>query len=159
MLQAMMKMLIMMKDFSHSFHSMVSLFVIWTHLECCVPSRSPLCTQYIQPPTPCSLCTHCIVVMHTAETSRLAGQHGTRGYPSSTHLKLIYRSPLTYCSVVAISFWNIVQSTVVLLPCSVQIFTIWQLKWVFCTNEISRELGWRVVSDRYPILQWAPVYP
>ena len=103
MLPAMMKMLIMMKDFSYSFHSMVSMFVIWTHLECCVPSYSPLCTQYIQTPTPCSLCTLCIVVMHTAETSRLTGQHGALAM-RKTHLTLKTRFPLTYSQLLSYRF-------------------------------------------------------
>ena len=51
------------------------------------------------------------------------------------------------------SFWNFVQNTAVILPCSGQHFkTIGQLKRKIWTNEISRDFSLRYLSERYPIL-------
>ena len=53
---------------------------------------------------------------------------------------------ISHCAVVK-PFWNFVQSTAVSLPCSVQIVkAIRRLKFVLCTEEISRGLGLRCVS-------------
>ena len=63
------------------------------------------------------------------------------------------RLSITYFSV-ALSFWNFARSTTVTLPCSVRNFkTIGQMKWILWTNEISRNLSLRWVSEGgYPIL-------
>ena len=64
-------------------------------------------------------------------------------YPSQTHLKNPVKSRLLiiYLSVIQ-SLWNFVQSTAVILSCSVQNFkTIGQLKRFLWTKEISRELS------------------
>ena len=79
------------------------------------------------------------------------------------HLKLILNPNLaksnlsvTYFSVIQ-SFRNFAQSMAVILLCSVQIFkTIGQLKGMLFTNDISQDLSWRKVSDRYSILHSTP---
>ena len=76
------------------------------------------------------------------------------GYPSKTNNKLKSREilPITYCSLIK-SFRNFRQSTAVSLSCSVQNFkTIWPMKWMFCANEISRDLSLRCLSCGYLIL-------
>ena len=50
------------------------------------------------------------------------------------------------------SLWNFLQSKAVIPPCSMLNFeTIRLLKWMLWTNEISRGLTWRWVSDEYHI--------
>ena len=64
---------------------------------------------------------------------------------------------MTYLSVIQL-FRHFAQSTAVSLPCSVQHFkTIEWLKQMLWTNEISRKLGLRWVSDGYSIL-YSPWY-
>ena len=105
--------------------------------------------------------TTCAVnpVRNTLLVSRaasMATETGKRGqavgccdirYLSETHFILKSRETSFAQSSVVKSFGNFAQSTVVSLPCSVQIFTtISQLRMMFWTNEISRDLslsfGW-----------------
>ena len=55
------------------------------------------------------------------------------------NLAQLFRFLITHCLVVK-SFWDFAQIRVVSLPCNVHVFEkIWQLKWIFWTNEISRD--------------------
>ena len=72
-------------------------------------------------------------------------------YPSKSRLSI---PPIS----VVQSFWNIAQSTTVILPCSVQNFkTTEQLRNKLLVNEVSWVLGLICVSDGYPILHKAHV--
>ena len=77
-------------------------------------------------------------------------------WPSEIHIKVRSRSPITSISFVQ-SFWNCVQNTAMILPCSVQNFdTIGLLQRMLWTNEILRDLGLRLVSDGYTVLRSIP---
>ena len=78
---------------------------------------------------------------------------------SETHLKTQIANPrlsITYHSFVK-SLWQLVQSAVVSVWCSVQICqAIWQLNWMFLANEILRDWNLRWDSAGYPIWQQRP---
>ena len=80
------------------------------------------------------------------------------GYLSEIHLKLKSREiSFAHNSCFDRSLWNFAQSTAVSLPCSVQNFKlIGQLQRKLWTNEFSRDLSLRWVSDGYPILHSTP---
>ena len=76
------------------------------------------------------------------------------GYTSEIHRKIKCEISFAFIFSVTQSFWHFVQSTVVILPCSVQKFkTIGPLKRMLWANEISRL---RRVSKWYPWLQPNP---
>ena len=79
------------------------------------------------------------------------------GYPSETDLKpkSHEKTPIS----IIWSTWNFAQCMAVSLPCSVQNSkTIWQLRLMSWTNEISRFFGLRRISSGYPWLHSTPIY-
>ena len=69
------------------------------------------------------------------------------------------RSSITFVSV-SPSFWNFVQTTALILPCSVQNRKmIGSFRSVLWTNEILRDMSLRWVSDAHPILHITPDAP
>ena len=75
-------------------------------------------------------------------------------YPKCILISILAKSrlPITYCSF-AEYFWNLAQSTAVILQCSVQNFKmIGQLQRMLWMNKVLQDSSLRLVSDGYPML-------
>ena len=74
------------------------------------------------------------------------------GYPSETRLKLKSRLPITYFAVTRSFFKFCTDHSDATAVLCAKFQNDWQLKRMLWTNEISRDLSLRWVSDGYPVL-------